>query len=325
MIKTILKLVIALFLCITNINNISAQEAYKTKVLISKVIDHAALDSTVMGIVDTLKKNGFEKDKNLNLEVDSAQGSISLASQIASKYISQDPDIVVGVGTLSAQSFIKSTKSERPIRLIFSSVTDPEGANLTNMKNISGVSNFVSLKEQLELFKKLQPDLKKLGVLYNASESNSAFIINKLKQLCPDFGIELVDQTITKTADINQALNRIIDKIDAIFISNDNTALASMPNIVKIANSNKIPVYVSDTDAINSGALAALGPDQYQIGVQTGQMIVDILNGKDINEIKIEFPKKSEVYINEKTAKFLELQIPQEISSIAKIIRQSND
>ena len=297
------------------------------KVLISQTVDHPALNETSRGIVDALSQAGFEKGKNFDLKIDSAQANAALAAQIAQKFIHQSPDVVVGVGTLSAQSFAKAALQGK-IKLIFSSVTDPLGAGLmTDLSkpngHISGVSNYVDLKPQLQLFKKIQPQLSRLGFLYNPGEANSSYILTKLKEVCLQMNIKVIPQSVMKTADVPQGATKLAQLVDAIFISNDNTALSSLPSIIKIATQAKIPVYVSDINAVEQGALAALGPNQYDVGLKTGEMIVRVLQGQDTCAQKVQFSEKTDLYLNENTASELNIQIPEDIKASAnKIISQ---
>ena len=280
------------------------------KVLISQVVRHPALDRTTQGIIDTLRE--AIKAQELTVRVESAQGNPALAAQIASKFIDQSPDVVVGVGTLSAQSFERYARQGK-VKLVFSSVTDPQSAGLLEpamRPYVTGVSNFVELKPQLELFQKLQPRLRRLGVLYNPGELNSVSIVHKLEKLVPTLGMTLVKQTATQTADVAQAAAKLANGADAIFISNDNTALTALGSIIKAARHTKIPVYVSDTDDVALGALAALGPNQYELGRQTGRLIVQILKGKQIADMPVEFPRKSDFYFNTPVAHFLGLPLP---------------
>ncbi len=299
----ILKIIFGLFSSLLIISSIFLMglDSFAAKILISKTVDHPAIDSTTKGIIDGLAKLGYEDKKGSEIRIESAQGNSVLASQIATKFVSQNPDIVVAVATLSAQSFIKYANEGR-VKVVFSTVTDPLAANLVKSldrpgKNISGVSNFVPLEPQLELFKKLQPSLKHIGVIYNNSELNSRSIVKKLEILCPKMGLELTEQSIANTASAAQASAKIASEVDAIFISNDNTALAALHTIVASANKVGIPVYVSDTDAVKLGAKAALGPDQYEVGLQTARMIARVLEGEDINQIKVEFPEKANLVL----------------------------
>ena len=281
-----------------------SSNAFAANILISKTVDHPALDATTRGIIAGLASAGYENGRGSEIRVESAQGNASLASQISSKFVSQNPDIVIGVGTVSAQSFIKYATSGR-VKMIFSTVTDPLGAGLVKSldkpgNNISGVSNFVPLEPQLALFKEMQPGLKKLGILYNPSELNSVSIVKRLEILCPKLDLTLVKQTIAKTSDAAQNTAKLASDVDAIFISNDNTALAALQSIIAVSNKSGIPVYVSDTDAVKLGAKAALGPDQYEVGLQTARMIARVLKGGDINAMKVEFPDKTDLVVGTK-------------------------
>ncbi|MDR2781524.1 MAG: ABC transporter substrate-binding protein [Holosporaceae bacterium] len=286
------------------------------KICVCKVIEHEALDAVVSGMDEYLQQHV----QNCKVFVETAQGNMALALQILAKFVNSGAAVVVTVGTTPSQCAFKFAKKNK-IRLIFSSVTNPEdiSPDLAN-NNTTGVSNFVTLEPQVDLFKQIQPRLKKLGIIYNTGESNSISIINRLRVVCRNKDIVLIEQGISKIADISQATKKLVREVDAIFISNDNLALSGIPNIVAICNESKIPVYVSDTIQVEKGCLAALGPNQYDIGVQTGRIVKKVLEGEDINKIAVEYPEVNELYINLKAAELLGISIPSEVRISAKKI-----
>jgi putative ABC transport system substrate-binding protein len=286
----------------------------RIKIYISQLVEHPALAATTKGIVQGLADAGYSADKNLDLVIESAQGNVSLANQIANKFISKEPDIVVGVATISAQTLSKYARAKKT-KLIFTSVTDPVDAGLVEtMKkpenNTSGVSNFVPIEPQLEMFLKIKPEIKRLGFLYNPGESNSLSLIKKLKEICPKYGIELITVSASKTSEVAQSAIKLSGVVDAIYVSNDNTALSAFKTIVKAANKVSIPVFVSDTDIVKDGAVAALGPNQYNLGLQTAKLIVKVLKGKEIGAIPAEYPEAIELYLNPKAAEQIGIIIP---------------
>ncbi|MEM6338825.1 MAG: ABC transporter substrate-binding protein [Pseudomonadota bacterium] len=298
-------------------------DSKKVKIYISQLVEHPALDATTKGIIQGLSDAGY-KDENLDLIVESAQGNVSLANQIANKLISKNPDIVVGVATVTAQSFSKYARAGKT-KLIFSSVTDPVDAGLVNSvvkpgNNTSGVSNFIPLEPQIEMFLKIKPGIKKLGFLYNPGELNSISLIEKLKVICPTYGIELVTVSASKTSEVPQSAVKLSSLVDAIFVSNDNTALSAFKTIVRAANSVSIPVFVSDTDIVKDGAVAALGPNQYDLGLQTAKMIVDVLEGREIDTTPVEFPKKVDLYLNPNAAEKVGVKIPKDLFESASYL-----
>lgn len=324
MVKTFIWL-IAIFL--SSLSIADAKDTAKTvkKVYTNQLVQHPALDMTTKGIIDGLAELGYINGKNLDLKIDNAQGDTILANQISARLVSLKPDVVVGNPTITAQSFVKYAK-EGKVKLVFTSVTDPVGAKIVNKldqpgDNVTGVSNFVALEPQIEMFQKIKPTMKKLGFLYNPGELNSITLLNMLKEICPRYGIEVIGITASKTSEVYQSAVKLSLLVDAIFISNDNMALSALKTIVKAANAQQIPVFVSDTDIVKDGALAALGPNQYEIGKQTARLIAKILEGEDINKMDVEFPKGTELFLNQSTAAKLGIVFPKELLAKAdKII-----
>ncbi|MDR1609875.1 MAG: ABC transporter substrate-binding protein [Holosporales bacterium] len=278
----------------------------KYAVSICKVIEHEAIDAVVAGIKDYLGET------DVKYTVDTCQGNSAIASQIISKFVGRRSDVIVAVGTTPSQVAFNYAR-KRKAKLVFSSVTNPDSIS-TKLAgtNTTGVSNFVPLGPQVKLVTEIQPNLKKLGIIYNTGESNSVDIVGKLMEVVKQYDVELIEQGIQKASDIPQAVEALLTKgVNAVFISNDNIALANIPLIVKLCN--RVPVYVSDTDQVSKGCIAALGPNQYNIGIQTGKMIKRILYGEDINTIEIEYPSTTELHINKTKANEIGLNIPQEI------------
>jgi putative ABC transport system substrate-binding protein len=282
----------------------------KPSVCVLKIVDHRALDETVRGIRDAIGKQAAD------IRMESAQGNPSLAVQISQKFVRQKVPVVVAIGTVAAQSFAKFANSGQ--KLVYSSVTDPKKAGLAANAHIGGVSNFVPLEPQLDLFMRIQPRLNRLGILYNPGEANSVSILEKLQKICPARNIQLIEQTATKSAEIPQAVATLAGKVDAIFISNDNTALGALPAIIRVANGRKIPVYVSDTDAVALGCLAALGPNQYQVGIQTGEMVKRILSGNLSGPLPHETVAAMELFLNAQAAQLLGIQFESELLGEAR-------
>jgi putative tryptophan/tyrosine transport system substrate-binding protein len=229
--------------------------------------------------------------------------------------------LMVGIGTTASQALISANRLKQ-IPIIFSSVTDPVDARIvSNLKNhkerITGVSDFVPPTREFMTFKKILPGLKRLGIIYNPGEPNSVSLVKEMQKEASVQGIQLQIASANNSAAVVDATSSLIDKVDAIFINNDNTALSAFDAIVKVATNNHIPVFVSDTDMIERGALAAFGPNQYQIGREVGKIIIKVLNGENPESIHVQFPKEVELYLNLKVAKGLNILIPAEIQKEA--------
>ncbi|MDP5370075.1 MAG: hypothetical protein NWR39_00655 [Pseudomonadota bacterium] len=116
------------------------------------------------------------------------------------------------------------------------------------------------------------------------------------------FDITIPPTAATKTSDVMAAAQNLLQKAQAIFINNDNTALSAIDVIVKVATEHNIPVFTSDVDCLEKGALAALGPDQYELGKQAGKMTHRILLDELPSSIPVEMPKKVYAKVNSSVA-----------------------
>jgi putative ABC transport system substrate-binding protein len=291
---------------------LSFQAFANIKIDIIQTIAHPALDSTRKGIIDQLQADNVQAE----IKLSNAQGDLVISNQIANKFASEDPDVIISIATLASQS-VASAAKETDIPIIFTSVTDPKGAGLIK-ENITGVSNFIPLDDQLAMFKQILPNMRKLGYLYNPGEVNSVKILKILEQIAPQYNLEIITNTANKTTDVSSAMYKLIGEVDAVFISNDNTALAAFGVISNIASDAKVPVFVSDTDMVTNGALASLGPNQYEIGKQTAKILLKYLNGSKINDIAIEYPEKVELVLNDKVAKKLGITFSESILNKAR-------
>jgi putative ABC transport system substrate-binding protein len=313
--KTILRAVFAYTLPIAfAIGATPSNPSPQYKVGVIQIIEHPALNETCKGIKDELKDQGF--NDNLQWSWDSAQGNPALATQIAQKYVGQEVNVLVAIGTTVAQAALNVARtSNTPV--VFSSVTNPKAAKLEG--NITGVSNFVSPNDQFDAIQQIIPTKKKIGVIYNPGEANSASLLAQMEEVAKAKGLELIPATASKTSEVAIAAQGLVKKVDAIFVNNDNTALAALSSVGQICRENKIPLFASDGDLKESGALALLGADQYKIGRQTGKMVATLLMKKGTpSTITIEFPKSVSVDVNEKVAKELAIKLPESLKKDVK-------
>ena len=292
----------------------------RKKIAICQIIDHSALDATRQGIVDQLEESGFKNGETAEIIYENAQGNVVTSSQIAQRFASISADVVVAISTPSAQSAMAHVKNT-PI--VFASVSDPVEAKLvTSLEHpeglITGVSNSVAFDMQLSLMLELLPSLKVFGVVYNPGEANSMALLKKMKEVAAERNIEVVESAASKTSEVAGATQSLANKVDAIFINNDNTALAAFESIVRVAEQASKPVFASDSDCVARGAVAVLGPNQYQVGRQAGQVAVQLLNGIPARLIPVSFPQDMELHVNLEAAKKANIQIPQEVIARAQ-------
>lgn len=290
-------------------------------IAIIQTIEHPALNEARRGVMEGLAQENFIDKQTADLTYETAQGNAALALQIAQKFVGQKAQIIICIGTTAAQAAVQATQGTTGIHVVFTSVSDPLGARLlTNLENpeghVTGITDFVEPEKHFEAFHKIVRPLKRLGIIYNPGEANSVTAVTKMEAIAPQFGMELVLAPATKTADVTAATQSIIDKVDALFINNDNTALAAFDAITRIGNEHSKPVFVSDVEIMDKGAIAALGPNQYALGVQTAKLAATLLRGeKPVALLPVQKPEHVELKLNIDVANKLEVEFTQDLLS----------
>ncbi|MCX9447545.1 ABC transporter substrate-binding protein [Vibrio cholerae] len=289
--------------------------AKTAKVAVSQIVEHPALDATRQGLLDGLKAKGYEEGKNLEFDYKTAQGNPAIAVQIARQFVGENPDVLVGIATPTAQALVSATKT---IPIVFTAVTDPVGAKLVKQleqpgKNVTGLSDLSPVEQHVELIKEILPNVKSIGVVYNPGEANAVSLMELLKLSATKHGIKLVEATALKSADVQSATQAIAEKSDVIYALIDNTVASAIEGMIVAANQAKTPVFGAATSYVERGAIASLGFDYYQIGVQTADYVAAILEGKEPGSLDVQVAKGSDLVINKTAAEQLGITIPEAV------------
>lgn len=290
----------------------AAAPALAATVAVTAIVEHPALDAVRDGIRDELEANGYKVGDNLKFSYESAQGNPTIAAQIARKLVGEKPDVIVAIATPSAQALAAATKD---IPLVFSAVTDPIGAKLVSKfdnpgGNITGLSDMSPIAQHLDLIKEITPGAKRIGVAYNPGEANAVSLVDLLKALAPGKGMEIVTASAPKSSDVLAAARSLVGKVDVIYVPTDNTIVTALESVIKVGMENGIPVYSADTDSVKRGAIAALGFNYYDIGRQTGKIVVRILKGEKPGDIAVRVAAGTDLFVNPKAAKSMGVTIP---------------
>ncbi len=300
----------------------AAEAPKKVLIGVSKIVSHPALDAVVKGMQDELAAAKITAEYDLQ----NANGDINAAASIATKFQSEKVTLAVGVATPTSQSLVNTLKG---IPIVFTAVTDPVKAGLVTSlkkgdKNVTGVSDMTPVKQQIELLLKIKK-IKRLGHIYTSSEENAVVLAGIVKQACKELNIEFVETTVSKSSEVKQAVQAIIRRVDALYISTDNTVVSAMSAVTDVAMKARVPIMSADpSSAENYPILAAWGFDYYKMGRTTGKLVADILKGKKPEQIPTQFMTKTsdvDLLINLDVAKKLGLTFPKDIlKSANKVI-----
>nr|WP_245954993.1 ABC transporter substrate-binding protein [Fontibacillus phaseoli] len=283
----------------------SAKESYK--IAISQYVEHPSLDATREGFMAALKDAGLIEKENLTVDYSNAQADPTNNMSIAQKIAGEKYDLVLAIATPPAQAIVGQVKNS-PI--LFAAVTDPLDAKLVDNLdkpggNVSGASdtNPEAITKLMDFIAGNFKDVKNVGVVINQGEPNAVIMTNHAEKALEKHGIKLVKASVTNTSEVKQAAESLVGRVDAIYITLDNTVVEAVNTVIKVANDNDIPFFSSDRDTVEHGAFATVGFKYYDHGYQVGQMAVEALkNGKKVGDMKVTVPDKLDFILNLKAA-----------------------
>jgi putative ABC transport system substrate-binding protein len=303
--------------------DVAIAPAAEKVVAITSFVEHPALDAVRDGTKDELIAEGFEPGKNLKWDFQSAQANAGTAGQIAKKFVGDNPDVIVAIGTPSAQPMVAATKS---IPIVYSAIADPMAAQLVkdwkpSGTNVTGLSHMLDPVKQVEVIKRVVPEAKRVGVVYNPGEANSVSALNNLKGELQKAGFTLVEAAAPRSVDVAPAAKSLIGKIDVMYTTTDNNVVSVFESLAKVCNDAKIPLIASDTGSVKRGAVAALGVNFYDMGRQTGKVVARILKGEKAGDIASSPVKNLELYVNTSAAQKQGVTLsPEFLKSATKVL-----
>jgi len=286
----------------------------KYRIGITQIVSHPALDSAREGFKAAFKEAGI----NAEFDEKNANGETTNSNLIANNFVSSKEDLIFAIATNAAQSASQATND---IPVVFAAITDPQSAGILK-NNVTGVSDRMDVKQQLELLKKIAPNTKNVGVIYNSSEQNSKIQVEDLKKAAKELGLNIVEKSVVQANEIPQAVDNLVREADAIYLPTDNLVASVVSLITDKATAAKKIVFGAEAAHVKGGALITQGVSYYEIGKEAGKMAIEILkNGKKPSEIKFKTMPLSEIEVNEKTLAALGISLPEDVKSKAKMIQ----
>lgn len=275
------------------------------KIGILQTVEHGSFDESREGFIKGLAENGYTEGENLEIEYQNAQSNQGNLQSMSEKLVSDQPDLLLGIGTPAGQGLATATQD---IPTLVTAVTDLKTAKLVKSydkpgTNISGTTNLSPIKKQIDLLLSVVPDAKKIGLLYNSGEVNSQVQIDVATEYLKELGIETTIKTASNTNDVQQATESVANDADGIYIPTDSTFASAAAVVGEVVKEKKIPLVAGSVDQVKEGGLVTLGVDYVSLGYQTGEMAAKILDGEaNPEDMPVESAKDLAFYVNKDMA-----------------------
>ncbi|KAB2330941.1 ABC transporter substrate-binding protein [Bacillus mesophilum] len=297
-------------------SNSGGEDAYKIGV--TQLVEHPSLDAAFEGFKKALEEEGLEVEYDVQI----AQGDQNNNQTIANNFVGDGVDLIFANSTPSALSALNATKD---IPIIFTSVTDPVGAELVKSvdepgENITGtIDNHPDAIPNTVKFMDEEMDGDSVGVVYNAGEQNSVAQINLVKEAMKSTDLSLVEATVSNSSEVKQAAESLIGKADMFYIITDNTVVSALESVIQVANDEDLPLFVGELDSVSRGGFAAYGFNYDDIGYEAGVMAAQVLKGeKQPSELPVQYPQNLKLLINKNAAAEMGVELKTEWEEIAE-------
>lgn len=306
----------------TNEGNAGSEDNNQYTVGVTQIVEHPSLDAAFNGFKKALSDNGLTVDYDVQI----AQGDMNNNQTIANNFVGDKVDLIFANSTPSAQGALNATDE---IPIIFTSVTDPVGASLVEAMdkpgpNITGttdthpdaIPNTVKFIDE-------HFDATKVGMIYNSGEQNSLAQVDLVKKAMEGTDLEIVDVSVSTSAEVKQAAESLIGRADVFYIITDNTVVSALESVIKVSQDEGIPLFVGELDSVKRGGFAAYGFDYFDIGYEAGQMAAQILKGeKTAADIPVQYPQNLKLLINKNAAESMGVELKPEWNDIAEFYEQ---
>jgi ABC-type uncharacterized transport system substrate-binding protein len=268
------------------------------RVAVVQQVSIPALDDGMIGALAALKDRGYSDGDRLSLSKYNAQGDISTGNAIAKEVTSNSFDLILTLSTVSLQTVANANRfATPPRRHVFSLVSDPYAAgvgvsrenHLVHPPYMTGVGSLAPVQAAFELARRMLPTIKRIGLVWDPSESNSVVSTKLARDVCASMGMTLVEANASNSTEIGDAAASLLARnVEAIWVSPDLVAAHGLDLIVSKAKAARIPVFTSIPTSGVSGALFELGADYQALGRVAGNLAADVLDGRDPAGIPVE-------------------------------------
>lgn len=296
-------------------NSTESEDTKTFTIGVTQIVEHPSLNAAYEGFQKAIEDAGLE----VEYEYQNAQNDNSLNSTIANNLVSSGVDLIFANSTPSAQAVTALTED---IPIVFTSVTNAVDAQLVDSMESPGGNVTGTVDTQPDAipstiaFLKNELGAKNVGMVFNSGEQNSRSSVDAVKEEMAKVGLNVVEASVSASAEVKQATESLIGKVDSLYIITDNTVVSALESVVDVANEHKLPMMVGEFDSVKRGGLGAYGFEFYDIGYEAGEMAVKILKGESTPaEIPVQYPQNLKFVLNKDTVDALGIEVKDEWES----------
>ena len=274
------------------------------KVAIVQQLDHSSLDEIRVAIEAELDKTAAEKGLTIEHKHFNGQNDTSTLAQIGTQVVSDGYDIIIPIATLAAQYAVTAVEGTQ-IPVVYAAISDPAGAGLTGLPNVTGVSDALNTNQIMDMMFAVDPEIGCVGLLYSLSEPNSVVPIAEAKAYLDAKNIPYIEKTGNAPDEVSAAVSALVGRCDAVFTPTDNAIMNVAPNVAETLTNAGIAHYTGADSFVQAGSFATCGVNYTELGTYAAQMAMTVLLENKVPEYHV--MAGGIITVNDDTAKALGL------------------
>jgi len=255
-------------------------------VAIVQQLDHASLDEIRKAIEAELEKTAADKGLTIEYKHFNGQNDSTILNQIGSQVVADQYDIIIPIATTAAQCMVTAAEGTN-IPIVYAAISDPEGAGLTGLPNVTGVSDALNTPFILDMMFAADPEIECVGLLYSLSEPNAPMPIAEAKEYLEAKGIPYIEKTGHLVDEVTTAAAALVGRCDAVFTPTDNAVMNVAPNVAETLRNAGIAHYTGADSFVQAGSFATCGVNYTELGTYAAQMAMDVLLTGNVPEFHV--------------------------------------
>ena len=257
-----------------------------TRIAIVQQLDHSSLDEISNAVSAQLEKRAAEQGMTIQVEHYNGQNDTSILAQIGATVADENYDAIIPIATLAAQYMVTATEG-KDVPIIYAAVSDPEGAGLTGLAKVTGVSDALNTPFIMDMMFAADPDIQTVGLLYSLSEPNSEMPIKEAKAYLDAKGIPYIEKTGNTADEVITAATALVDRCDAVFTPTDNAIMNVAPTVAETLANAGIAHYTGADSFVLAGSFVTCGVNYTELGTYAAAMAMDIALGGAVPEFHV--------------------------------------
>lgn len=275
--------------------------------------EHPAYDALRESFLSRLEEWGYD-DSRLSIDYRNAEGDETKAQSICKEFVDGGVGIIVAISTPAAEAAASAAKGSQTKVLFAGWKTDgKEGSAAPEAENVTGIKDETPAGGTVDLALQTNPGLKTLGLLYDKADKTSQQAAEAVKAYCTEKGLEVTETPVENAEGAEKAAKDLCGKADALFTPTGKIVKEAAPKLAQAAREAGVLWYGDSSILVQSGALAAVGPDYEEMGRAGADMAVSLMAGKSVAQVPCQAWTSALVCVNQAALDSLHAAIPEDV------------